>query len=78
MNLSSSIDSILLQNKFLNLVVVLWFWDFCRPRDQMGSGCSGIHGEFGRISGGSLYAFSGKCAENRNFTRITKFKLHRN
>ena len=44
MNLSNPIDSTLLQNKFLNLVVVLWFWDF--GRDQMGSGCSGIQGEF--------------------------------
>ena len=46
MNLRSLIDSVLLQNKFLNLVVVLWFWDFGRSRDQKASGCSGRHGEF--------------------------------
>ena len=45
-NLSSPIDSTLLQNKFLNLVVVLWIWGFGRSRDQKGSACSGIHGEF--------------------------------
>ena len=46
MNLSSPIDSTLLQNKFLNLVVVLWFWDFGRSHNQMESGCSVIRGEF--------------------------------
>ena len=34
MILSSAIDSTLLQNKFLNFVVVLWFRDFGRSRDQ--------------------------------------------
>ena len=46
MNLSSPIDYTLLQNKFLNLVVVLWFWGFGRSRDQNESGGSGIGGEF--------------------------------
>ena len=46
MDLSSPVDSTLLQNKFLNLVVVLWFWYFGRFRDWKGPGCSGIHGEF--------------------------------
>ena len=49
MNLSSPIDYTLLQNKFLNLMVVLWFWDFGRrSRDQNESGGSGIRGEFAR------------------------------
>ena len=46
MNLSSSIDYTLLQNKFLKLMVVSWFWDFGRSRDQKEFGGSGIHGEF--------------------------------
>ena len=46
MDLGSPIDSTLLQKTFLNLVVVLWFWDFGRSRDQKGFGCSGIRGEF--------------------------------
>ena len=52
MNLSSLIDyTVTKKTKFLNLVVVLWFWDFGRSRDQTGSGCSGIHGEFGFTGG---------------------------
>ena len=34
MNLSSPIDYTLLQNKFLNLMVVLWFWDFGRETNR--------------------------------------------
>ena len=50
MNLNSPIDYTLLQNKFLNLLVVLWFWDFCRSHDQKESGGSGIHEEFAKTS----------------------------
>ena len=54
MNLSSSIDYTLLQNKFYKQVVVLWFWDFGRSRDQKESGGS-IHGTFVVITGTEGY-----------------------
>ena len=43
MNLNGPIYSTLLHNKFLNLVVVLVDLRFGRPRDQTGSGCSGMY-----------------------------------
>ena len=49
MNLSSSIDYTLLQNKFLNLVGGLWFCDFGRSLDQEEFGGSGVHGEFDNL-----------------------------
>ena len=45
MNLNSPIDSTLLQNKFLNLVVVSVVWDFGCSRDWKGSDSSGIRGK---------------------------------
>ena len=46
MILSCPIDSTLMHNKFLNLVVVLWFWDFGRSSDHGEPDCSGIRGKF--------------------------------
>ena len=46
-SLNSPIYSILLWNKFLNLVVVLWIWNFGRSHDLTGYKDNGKRGEFG-------------------------------
>ena len=49
MNLSSSTDYKLLQNKFLNLMVVLWFWDFVALATKKNLVAMVYTGEFGNI-----------------------------